>query len=262
VKDGIFMVNNRQTDWDDQKLAVVIQKALLDSHIPQCDCGRIVVKNRMCDAVGGDFYHFRKLNSDQVAFAIGDVLGHGTSAALIMAIIMGILRGDRQNQSRPSRILEGINDLLIELGGKIGMPTTCSLIYGVVDLPSGNLFYTNAGHPHPIVCNRVTGTIRHLGPTTMLLGVQGHVREESCHQFAPEDRIILFTDGLLESVNEDQEFFGQDRLDRVIQAGSAEPPEKQAEAIFAEIDRFSGYSEHQDDQTLVVIDFTPLSGKS
>ena len=239
----------------DLQLAAAVQEALLKCEIPQCQCGKILVKNRMCVDVGGDFYHFRQLNQDQIAFAIGDAMGHGASAALIMSLIMGLLRAESKLWDRPSRIVENINKMLVDLGGLLGSPITCSLLYGMVDIPSGILIYVNAGHPHPVICNRVSCKSNQLGPTTMLLGVQAGVRPESCHQFEKNDRLVLFTDGLTDAKNSEMELFGIKRLCISIGAASGQPPGVLAENLFDEIDNFCGNNPADDDRTLAIIDF-------
>lgn len=243
------------------RLASAVQNALLAEQLPQCDCGKLVVRHRMSESVGGDFYHFRRLGQDQVAFAVGDAIGHGTAAALIMSIIMGLLRADRLDNRRPCRVVGGVNDLLLQLGNQTGYPITCSMIYGVVDLPSGLLLYVNAGHPHPIVSNRQTGKTQELGPTTTLLGVRPGIREESCHKFEQNDRLVLFTDGLTEVQDGCEQMFGERRLLELVKKTTTRPPEELLAAIFEQADAFCDHVPQNDDQTLVVIDFDNVSNE-
>ncbi|MBN1764876.1 MAG: serine/threonine-protein phosphatase [Sedimentisphaerales bacterium] len=247
-----------ETDSDLQ-LAKAVQEALLNCCMPESKFGKIILKNRMSIEVGGDFYHFNQLNQDQIAFAIGDVVGHGTAAALIMSIILGLIRSDQKNQSRPRKIVDKINTLLVNLGRQAHWPVTCSIIFGVVDMPSGNLFYVNAGHPHPIIANRNIISISYLPPTSMILGVQEGVREESCHQFQPGDRLILYTDGLTEAPEPRGKPYGQDRLIQVILDSIEMDPEHLAHILFNEVDTFSQKSSLDDDQTLVIMDFENIA---
>jgi phosphoserine phosphatase RsbU/P len=244
----------------ENQLAGAVQQALLNCEIPQCRCGRLVVKNRMTGAVGGDFYHFRTLGPDQFAFAIGDVMGHGNTAALIMSLIIGVLRADRIDNRRPERVVVSLNDMLLRLGEYSDNYIICSLIYGIVDIPSGILFYINAGHPHPIVHHRTENRFSRLPPTAMVLGVQSWTAAEQCHQFQENDRLLLFTDGIIETRNENDEFFGENRLRRILVEHKEEDPEKLANYVFDESGQFAQNSEQKDDQTLVVVDFNhPIS---
>jgi len=239
----------------DLELASAVQAALLSAQIPPCRCGRMVLRNRMSQGVGGDFYHFRPLGDDQVAFAIGDVAGHGMGPALIMTLILGVLRANHKDTRRPSRILGEINDLLVALGQRVNYFVTCSAFYGVVDLPTGILLYANAGHPHPIICHRPERQVSELPSTTMLLGVQSGELPESCHQFQRYDRLVLFTDGLPESQDGHGRFFGLSRLRSLVQATREDSPDQFADRLLADAAAFTGQDPPRDDQTLVVIDF-------
>lgn len=244
------------------QLAVAVQKALLDDQIQELHCCNIAVTNRMCDAIGGDFYYFNQFNEDQVSFAIGDVVGHGVSAALVMTLIMGALRVDQQNHSRPARIIHNVNNILIRLGQQAKETITCSMIYGVVDLPSHILFYVNAGHPEPVICNRLTHRIHKLSPTTMLLGIQAGVRAESCHQFAQGDRLVLFTDGLTEARNTLENPLGEKRFYEYIKELIVENPKEFTDQLIKRIESFCHKAPQQDDQTLAVIDFCDVSSSA
>jgi len=246
-------------DENELQLAAAVQEALLTDDVPRCKCGRMVLKNLMSGQVGGDFYHFRSLGEGQIAFTMGDVEGHGMGAALLMSMILGMLRADRRDFRRPSSLVGSLNDMLIRLGGKLTRPITCSLIYGVLDLPSGILLYVNAGHPRPIISNRGDGEIRQLPPTTMLLGVQGGVMPESCHQFRQKDRLVLFTDGIVDAWGADAQLFSEGRLQNIVRQMSQDEPEDLAEKVFAELKIFCGDTRPTDDQTLVVIDFDKIS---
>jgi phosphoserine phosphatase RsbU/P len=242
-------------EQNENQLAAAVQKALLNSEIPQCQCGRLVVKNRMSGDVGGDFYHFRTLGPDQFAFAIGDVMGHGISAALIVSLIMGVLRADRTDNRRPERIIHSVNEMLLRLGEYSDNFILCSLIYGIIDIPSGILFYINAGHPHPIIHHREENRFSRLPPTTMVLGVQSWSPNEQCHQFRQNDRLLLFTDGIIEARDHNDEFFSENRFRRILIENRDSAPETLADYIFDETKRFLKQSPQNDDQTLVIVDF-------
>jgi len=257
------MENDLEKYFESNELALAraVQKALLAGHAPTCSCGKIVVKNRMTTSIGGDFYHFRELGQDQVAFAIGDVMGHGMPAALVMSLILGLLQADRLDNRKPTRVAESINDMLVQLGEQVDNPITCSMIYGVVDLPSGILLYVNAGHPHPILCNRTYSKPREIATTTMLLGVEKRMHAESCHQFNKNERMVLYTDGITEAGNGKQEQFGEKRLHSLVSDWAEHPPERLTETLFYDLDRFRQDLPLQDDQTIVVIDFDNVSSE-
>ena len=244
---------------NDLKLAVEVQRALLDRHVPHCNCGKIVVRNQMCSDIGGDFYHFKQLNDDQVAFAIGDVMGHGMSAALIVSLLMGKLWSTENSPTRPHTVVNELNDMLVELGDHLDFPVTSTVFLGVLDLPSGIIMYVNAGHNKPIHHSKSENETTVLGLTNMLLGVQGGMREEACEQFGRGDRLVLYTDGITEVMNLDLVQFGDKRLQNIIQRTADNSPEQVADIIFDELDRFSAGRSIDDDMTLIIIDFDEVN---
>ncbi len=239
-------------------LASELQAALLPSTCPH-DCPHQVAaaRNRMCAGVGGDFYDFLRLNDDQFALVIGDVVGHGVRASLMMAQIMGFLRSGHEKRSRPTDIISGLNDMLIELGDRIGTVVPCSIFYVVVDLPSGVCFYINAGHPRPILYDRadVDGdVIKPFGASSMLLGVEEYKGDEMCHTFMPGQRLVLYTDGITEAHSPSDEQFGIERLRDIVVRCADCTPDELADTVMNAVDEFRGGEEQEDDQTIVVVD--------
>ena len=184
---------------------------------------------------------------------------HGGRQALLMALILGMLRADRADHRRPTRVVSAINEALLRVGEQAGMPITCSLLYGVVDLPSGVLLYVNAGHPNPMIYNRVARSVEFLPPTTMVLGVQKGVLPESCHQFRQGDRLIMYTDGITDTHDKDARPFGEEGLMAVLDRGGGGTAEELAELMFRAADDFGAQKAPEDDQTVVVIDFDRIA---
>ncbi len=236
-------------------MAAELQAALLPATCPpDCPHQQAAARNRMCGQVGGDFYDFIRINQDQVAIVIGDVVGHGVRASLLMAKIMGHLRSEPANRSRPAELIGDLNNMLLALGSRLGQVVLCSLFYAVIDLPSGAAFFVNAGHPRPFLHEKATHKITALGGQNILLGVQEFKPVEGCHTFAPGQRLVMFTDGLTETDGQGGTFFGEPRLrDCVRQCGELSP-DACADAVFASVDAFRAGAKQQDDQTIVIID--------
>ncbi len=239
----------------DLALAAELQAALLPEQCPtDCKHHRAAARNRMCRSIGGDFYDFIRINEDQFAIIIGDVSGHGVRAALVMAKIMGWLRSDPESRSRPLRVMAGLNRMLIELGDRTGTVTPCSMIYIVLDAPTGIAFLVNAGHPKPFLCTPDTCKVLHLGQQNMLLGVQEFGPVEDCHTFSPAERLILFTDGITDATNTSGERFASTRLHEVVSEYAASDPDQCADGVFNAIDQFRENTPQSDDETIVVVD--------
>ena len=182
---GELLVDDAPDNFD-LALAAELQAALLPATCPpDCPHQQAAARNRMCGQVGGDFYDFIRINQDQVAIVIGDVVGHGVRASLLMAKIMGHLRSEPANRSRPAELIGDLNNMLLALGSRLGQVVLCSLFYAVIDLPSGAAFFVNAGHPRPFLHEKATHKITALGGQNILLGVQEFKPVEGCHTFAP-----------------------------------------------------------------------------
>ena len=121
-------------DEHDLEIAVAIQRALLPSTCPKCPEGRIAAGHRMLAAVGGDFYDFPLAGPGKLGVLIGDVMGHGVSAALLMAMIVGLLRRDSETKADPLAAARLINDHLVHIGESVDHVLICSIFYGVLDV--------------------------------------------------------------------------------------------------------------------------------
>jgi len=239
----------------DLALAAQLQLALLPRQAPAALAHHVIAaRNRMCGAVGGDFYDFLTLNEDQVALVIGDVVGHGVAAALMMAQIMGYLRSQSGARARPREIIRGLNAMLLDLGERTGSVAPCSLFYAVLDSPSGVCFFVNAGHPRPLLMDRPRGALHHLGSHDLLLGVEPIEPEEMCHTFTAGQRLILYTDGLTDSASPKGEHYQVSRLRQLAAGHGEDSPQALADAIFEDVERFRAGSVQQDDETVVVVD--------
>ena len=238
----------------DLLLASQLQSALLPSFCPECMNHRMYARNRMCDGVGGDFHDFIPLNEEQFAIVIGDVVGHGVRASLMMARIMGFLRAEVSRLGRPVEIIRALNTMMIDLGQSVGNILPCSLIYGVVDVPSGTSFFVNAGHPHPLLYNRDREGPHFLGGTDLLLGVEDFDPTELCHSFTAGERLVLYSDGITEATNAENEFFGNERFMDILKNTLDASPEECTAEVLGAVDEFRGDTPRKDDETIVVID--------
>lgn len=239
----------------DLALAAELQAALLPKTCPtDCVHQLAAARNRMCRSVGGDFHDFIRINDDQIAVVVGDVVGHGVRASLLMAQIMGYLRSQPASLSRPSEVVVELNRLLIDLGEKTNSVMPCSIIYAVLDAPSGVTFFINAGHPRPYLCDPAGRSAVHLGTGNLLLGIQEFVPEEDCHTFTEGQRLVLYTDGVTDATDGAGETFGERRLQALIQRHIDSGPSACADAVFKAVEEYRRGTPQQDDETIVVID--------
>jgi len=245
----------RTEEHIEMALAAQLQEALRPRECPlNCPQHRAAARSRMCGSIGGDFHDFLRLNEDQIAVVIGDVAGHGVHSALVMAHILGFLRQPHNRQGRPSEVAKALNRMLVDLGDRADTVTCCTLIYGVIDAPTGLGLFVNAGHPHPFLCNADHGTVVPLPSHALLLGVQEFEPEEICLTFEPGQRLVLFTDGIVDSRNGRGDLFGEDRLRALIRQHQHSDPAQCADAVFDAVQAHRDGQRQFDDETIVVID--------
>lgn len=243
-------------DEHDLEIAGAIQRALLPTTCPRCSHGRVSAGHRMQTSVGGDFYDFPNAGPGKLGLLIGDVMGHGVSAGLLMAMIVGLLRRESQKVADPLAAARLINDHLHEVGEAVDHALICTFFYGVMDIERRTLDFVNAGHPAPIVCNRETCLISGLSATCAVLGAVGSDGiEASSHTFSDEDRITLYTDGIPDAQSPSGERFGQRRLHQVASDNIELSSADLIKEIFDAVDRFSQGLPMTDDQSIVAIDF-------
>jgi sigma-B regulation protein RsbU (phosphoserine phosphatase) len=164
--------------------------------------------------VGGDLFDFFLLDDEHLGFAIGDVSGKGVPAALFMAVTRTLLRANAQNQKGPGECFTYMNRNLFE-GNETGMFVT--VFYAVLNTTTGELEYASAGHNPPYIFS-ADGTVRPLlqksGP---MLGLfEGQEYRTISTRLNAGESILLYTDGVTEAINKDNEFFGEQRLERYL----------------------------------------------
>ena len=191
-------------------LARETQKSILPAEIPICtgyDLGSLITPARM---VGGDFYDFIPLQEGRIALVLGDVSDKGLPAALFMALTFSLLRSESTRSQDPCRILEKVNQYLLKMNA-LGMYVT--LLYGVLDCPSGLFTYSRAGHLMPIIIDekgRITDMDVGNGQALGVLENPTLIQQEVV--IPPNGLLLLFSDGLNESSNEKGVEFGIERV--------------------------------------------------
>jgi sigma-B regulation protein RsbU (phosphoserine phosphatase) len=195
---------------------LTIQKSILPQQLPTVPRLDLAVHFADADAVGGDFYDVHPIGPDRWAIVIADVVGHGLAAAALLGLVHALgsaVRG-RELAPSPGSILSLINRLLARYLGESGQFVTAFV--GQYDARTDVLTYASAGHPYPRLIRR--DSLLRLGAATgMPLGVSPTSNyEEASVQLLPDDRLILFTDGITESISPAHERFGDQRLDAVL----------------------------------------------
>jgi len=200
--------------------------------------------------VGGDIYDFY-IRDEKLFFCIGDVSGKGVPAALVMAVTHTLFRTLSAHEALPNRILAAINHSLTE-GNDSSMFVT--LFIGVLDLPTGRLRYSNAGHNAPLI---ISDNEEHMLPCdpNVPIGVMENwkftIQETTIDLYST---IFLYTDGLTEAEDIHQNQFQESRIVAAARKASTQP-QKLIEQMTLSVHQFVGEAEQNDDQTMLAIQY-------
>lgn len=245
-------------DTVDRELKAVaeIQRSLLPGRLPQIAGLRLAAHYQTSRRAGGDYYDFFSLPDGQWGILLADVSGHGTPAAVLMAITHTLAHTCCNPPAPPGRLLAAVNQRLTSLyTGSTGQFVTAS--YVVYDPVARQLTYASAGHPSPRL-RRSTGEVEGLEVTAGIpLGIETDVTyPESRLRLAPGDTLVFYTDGITEARDTAGELFEVDGLDRVLSGGEGSPQDVIARTLEA-VDHFTGGRAPADDRTLLVAQLTP-----
>jgi sigma-B regulation protein RsbU (phosphoserine phosphatase) len=206
--------------------------------------------NRPARVVGGDFYDVFLLDANAVGLVIGDVSDKGMPSALYMALTRSLLYAEARRERSPARVLENVHRILLALGENSMFVT---VFYGVISVLERRLTYARAGHDYPLLLRQ--GTATSLGGSGIILGFPGmddlQLSEERL-DLQLGDRLVLYTDGLTDTVNEDGRMFSLSQLYPVVRRHAGLPLDQLCQAIFADLDAYRGGAEQYDDMTLLL----------
>lgn len=234
------------------KAVAAIQRSLLPSKLPQVSSLKLAAHYETARRAGGDYYDFIPLPGGLLGILIADVSGHGTPAAVMMAVMHSIVHNYPGEPLPPSQLLSFLNQKLVQhYVGENG--TFVTAFYGIFDPATRLLTYSCAGHNPPLMRRCSQHEVYRLdGAQQMPLGVLAETKfVDETEQLRPGDQIIFYTDGIIEALSDDGEMFGTKRLDDVLSACSSEPAEI-IESVRNQLNAHTGGAAPRDDQTLVV----------
>jgi phosphoserine phosphatase RsbU/P len=240
----------------DYELRVIadLQQSLLPSTTPTATGLDVAVHSRTVNRVGGDYYDFFPLSDGRLGVLIADVSGHGSPAAVLMAITHSLAHSFSELPKYPGKFLGHLNTSLSRrYVGTSGHFVTA--FYAVFDVNRNEMTYSNAGHLAPRIM-KADGDHWEpmLNQQRLPLGVNARqtVYPETLVPFGPGDRAILFTDGLIDSPNRNGERFGYEHLNSIPTASTFTSDDIR-QRVLKELDTFTGNAPMTDDQTMVVV---------
>ena len=236
-----------------------IQLSALPTNFPTSEEYNVYAQMIAAKEVGGDFYDFYKLNENTVAFLVADVSGKGIPAAMFMMTAKTIIKDLAESGMAVNDIFTKANAKLCE-NNESGMFVTAWM--GILDIPSGKMQFANAGHNPPLL-KRTDGTFEYLKTRAgfVLAGMEGVRYRVGEIIFSQGDRLFLYTDGVTEATNTQNELYGEDRLMEFMnQNGSLEATEL-LPSLKNNIDEFVGDAPQFDDITMLIFDYTYKKGE-
>jgi phosphoserine phosphatase RsbU/P len=234
------------------KIVADIQRSLLPKELPRIPNLGLAAHYQTSRRAGGDYYDFFPLPNDQWGILIADVSGHGTPAAVLMAITHSIAHSYPGSPTPPAKVLDYVNHHLA-CRYSIESDTFVTAFYGIFDPPKRTLTYACAGHPPPRYKRCAGGGISSLtGLEDFPLGIEpDHRYRERTEVLRPGDQVVFYTDGIVDATNGAGQMFGVERLDHVL-AGCRDEATELLNAVLTALREFTGDRPPMDDQTLLV----------
>ena len=242
---------------EELKIASTVQESLIPKTFPSDSWFEISCFSQAAKEVGGDFYDFLQLSEGRIAIIIGDVSGKGISAAFHMAQMKGIFHGLMQDDLEPVKFMAKANKALTHCLEKTSFIT--SALY-IIDYKLKGFFFARAGHCHTLYYNSMTEETFYFNTEGLGLGI---IRDASYakrihnmhYDYNPGDVMVVYTDGILEARNKNQEEYGEERLREMLTQTYHLEADDIKYAIIHDLNDFSMDMPIHDDQTLIVIKF-------
>ena len=240
-------------------LAMEVQQSLLPAKTPDIDGLDIAAISIYCDETGGDFYDFPAVgcnDNHRLGIAVGDVAGHGVSAALLMASARAFLRCRISQPGEKSKIISDVNALLTSDTDGTGQFVT--LFYADIDVNRRKIEWIRAGHDPALLYNPIDDKFDELAGQGAAMGIDNQLdfSVNSLEDLSPGQILCIGTDGIWETHNTQGEMFGRKRLRDIIRQKSHLPAEKIVADVIDCVREFRAGSRQEDDITLVIVKLT------
>jgi len=250
-----YVAAKRALDRDEQlallrqelEVARRIQLSILPTGFSASEHFTVAARYAPMTSVAGDFYEFLNPEGARPGLLVADVSGHGVPAALIASMVKVATNSQREHAATPERLLAGVNEALC--GSTQSQFVTAAYVY--LDAEKGELAYSAAGHPPMLLLRE--GRVSSIEENGLLLGMfSGAVYSSTKRELLKGDRLLLYTDGVIEAANGGEEEFGPERLCTLLAESAGMAAEQTADLILSTV---QGWALTQmDDLTVVVCD--------
>ena len=243
------IMRERKLTEVEQELATArrIQASILPRGAPRIPALRIAARYQPMTAVAGDFYDFLTAGDDSLTVLVADVSGHGVPAALVASMLKICFAAQRQQSHDPARVLAGFNTMLRDVLTGQYVTAACASI----DLRAQTVTYAGAGHPPSLLLSTNGSPVTHLSENGLFIGPFPQATYTNIRvPFVSGDKLLLYTDGIVEATVADGEQFGRERLIEFLLANRHLDPAELIDRLFARISS----SAQEDDLTAVVVE--------
>jgi phosphoserine phosphatase RsbU/P len=249
------MANEKKRLDHDLEIARDIQRILLPSEAPAINGFQISGINAPARQVSGDYFDYIQVDEERLGVAIADVSGKGVPASLIMAICRSVLRAEAARNPSPADVLRKVNR---QLYPDIKEDMFISMAYLVLNHQRDGVTLARAGHDAPLLYKRQSETVTPIKSPGMVVGIDsGSVFDRLTTDFAVplerDDCLVLYTDGVTETLNAEGEEFGLDRMMQSVRAGATNGAQAIVRKILEDVRDFTGSIPQNDDITLIAI---------
>jgi sigma-B regulation protein RsbU (phosphoserine phosphatase) len=242
----------------DIELASNIQSLLLPSQFPATANIEFAAHYTPAQKIGGDLYDVFAIDEDRIGVAIADVSGKGISASILMAICQTNLRHVAHQKDSPSEVLSAINTLM---QSNMRRDMFITIVYAIIDQSKQEITFARAGHELPLFYHRTSDgscSVETVKSEGMALGmvpseIFDMTIQDKTVAFQKEDALILYTDGVTESVNASGEEYSGERLLEALKNNGNGSAQSILTQVMESVQRFSGYEGQPDDLTLITI---------
>jgi transposase len=239
------------------QLAQSIQHTLLPKTVPESEGYEIAAEYDAAMEVGGDYYDFFEVDDNTVGMAVGDVSGKGIGGAFVMSIVRTALRLEARGEKNAAEVLLKINN---SLDGEFKKGMYMTLFYIILDSKRRIINYASAGHTPMILYRGKTDQLFRMNPKGFPIGLnvgdhklfRKNIKNEKLN-LNKEDMLLIYTDGITESMNPERDVYGEERLFRLIKQHHMDSPHEFADRLMEDIQLFTRGHPQNDDITFIVI---------
>ena len=252
-----LQIEKNKLDLDIQ-LASSVQGLLLPSKFPSADKIEFAAHYTAMQKIGGDLYDVFSIDEHKIGVAIADVSGKGIAASILMAICQTNLRHFSHEKSSPAKVLSAVNSAM---QNSMRRDMFITIVYAIIDLQKDEITFARAGHELPFYYHQsenAAPSVKSIQSQGMALGmvppeIFDLTIEDKIIAFTSGDALILYTDGITESVNASGEEYSGERLINTLKSNGNESAEGILSHIMDSVHRFSGDEAQADDLTLIAI---------